>query len=236
MERYNRNILIENIGIEGQKKLLSSKVLICGCGGLGSGVISSLASVGIGTIGLVDDDVVEISNLNRQFIHKLENIGKFKVDSAKEWINSYNPDIKTEVHQIRLDESNYDFLKAYDVVIDCFDTFESKFLINEACNKSGKILIHGGVTEFFGQVATIIPDKTACLRCLFPDLEFSSVLKGVISPAVNTVASIQAMEAIKVILGIGEPLINKLLCYDGLKQEFKKINLAKNPECPVCRR
>ena len=236
MERYSRNILIENIGIEGQKKLLNSKVLIAGCGGLGSGVIAALSSVGVGTLGLVDNDVVEISNLNRQFIHKPENIGKFKVDSAKDWINSYNPDIKTEIYQLRLDESNYDFLKSYDIIIDCFDSFESKFILNEACIKSEKILIHGGVTEFFGQVTTIIPRDNSCLRCLFPDSELSSVLKGVISPAVSTVASIQAMETVKVILGIGEPLVNKLLCYDGLKQEFKKINLTKNLDCPVCRR
>lgn len=233
MERYNRNIIIDEIGFEGQQKLLQSKILISGCGGLGSTVISTLTSLGIGNLGLVDNDVLELSNLNRQFIHKYENMGRPKVDSAKEWINCYNPDINVEVYRLRLDEENYkDIFNSYEVVIDCFDSYKSKFLLNKACVKSNKTLIHGGVTEFYGQVMVIKPGVTACLNCFLEESEFG--LKGVVSPAVSTIGSIQAMEALKIILGIGSPLVNKLLSYNGLEQEFKKISLMRNPQCQIC--
>ncbi len=235
-ERYNRNIIIENIGIEGQKKLLNSEVLIAGCGGLGSTVIATLSSIGVGHLGLVDNDKIEISNLNRQFIHKFDNIGKFKVDSAKEWINSYNPDINVKTFQVRLDENNYnDVLKGYDIVIDCFDSYESKFLLNKICVKNGKTLIHGGVTEFYGQVMIIIPGKSACLNCMFSEINRDLGIKGVISPAVSIIASIQAMEAAKIILNTGTSLVNSLLSFDGLNQEFKKIKVKRNTECPICK-
>ena len=235
LERYNRNILIEKIGVDGQLKLLNSKVLIAGSGGLGSTVIATLASIGIGTLGLVDNDVLELSNLNRQFIHKFENIGKDKVQSAKEWITSYNPDIEVNLHKTRLNKDNAkEIVQHYDLVIDCFDSYESKFLLNEVCVRNKKPLIHGGVTEFFGQVTIIIPDKSACLNCLFPNSQTAYVIKGVISPAVSTIASIEAMEAVKYLLGFDGLLINQLLTYNGLKQEYKKIKLAKNNTCPVC--
>jgi len=234
LQRYNRNMLIEQIGEEGQKKLSHSKVLVCGAGGLGSTVLTSLASVGIGTIGIVDNDVLELSNLNRQYIHKFENIGKIKVESAKKWINEFNPEIVVNTYQTRLDENNYqDIVKDYDLVMDCFDSFKSKFLLNKIAIETGKTLIHGGVTEFFGQVTTIIPHKTACLNCILPQ-EDAYVIKGVLSPAVSVIASIETMEAIKVILNIGERLENKFLSYDGLNMKFKTINLARNPDCILC--
>ena len=235
-ERYNRNILVKDIGEDGQKNLLNSKVLIAGAGGLGSTVIANLASVGVGNIGIIDNDKLELSNLNRQYIHKFDNIGKNKVESAKEWIKSFNPDINVEIYQIRLDENNYkDIINSYNLIIDCFDSYKSKFLLNKIAVENNKTLIHGGVTEFYGQVTVIIPNKTACLNCLIPDINPETyVSKGAISPAVSTIASIQSMETVKIFLGIGEPLTNQLLTYDGLKMEFKKLNIQKNPACPLC--
>lgn len=233
-QRYNRNILIEQIGEGGQQKLNNAKILVCGAGGLGSTVLANLASVGIGTIGIVDNDVLELSNLNRQYIHKFENIGKIKVESAAGWIREFNPEIKVNTYQIRLDDQNYtDIVRDYDLIMDCFDSFKSKFLLNAIAIQTGKTLIHGGVTEFFGQVTVIVPGKTACLSCILPE-EDKYVVKGVLSPAVTTIASIEAMEGVKFILGLGESLENRLLCYDGLKMQFKTINLAKNPQCKLC--
>jgi len=236
LERYNRNILVDSIGEEGQNGLLSSRILIAGAGGLGSTVIANLAAVGIGNIGIVDNDKLELSNLNRQYIHKFKNIGTSKVESAKEWISKFNPDIDVKIYNLRLDESNYkDIVSEYDIIIDCFDSFNSKFLLNKICIEQNKTLIHGGVTEFSGQVLTIIPHQSACLACLLPDYDVNTyVVKGVISPAVSTIASIQSMEAVKVILGIESILVNELLTYDGKKQEFKKIKIQRNKDCPLC--
>lgn len=236
MERYSRNILIEEIGETGQTKLLNSSVLVAGAGGLGSTVIANLASMGVGNIGIIDNDKLELSNLNRQYIHKFGNIGKNKADSAKNWVLEYNPNINAEIYPIRLNESNSeDIISSYDLVLDCFDSYESKFMLNKVCIKKNKTLIHGGVTEFFGQVMTIIPNESACLNCLIPDYDPAAyVIKGVISPAVTTIASLQSMETVKILLGVGIPLTNKLLTFDGLKSEFRKINVAKNKDCNLC--
>lgn len=234
LQRYNRNILVEQIGEEGQKKLMRSKVLVCGAGGLGSTVLANLASLGIGTIGIVDNDVLELSNLNRQYIHKFNNIGKVKVDSAKNWINEFNPEVNVKTYETRLSEENYkDIVKDYDLIMDCFDSFKSKFLLNKIAVETGKTLIHGGVTEFYGQVTTIVPHKTACLNCILTD-DSAYVVKGVLSPAVTTIASIEAMEAVKVILNIGERLENRILSYNGLTMQFKTINISKNNHCKMC--
>lgn len=234
LERYNRNILVPQVGEEGQKKLSQAKILVCGAGGLGSTVLTSLSSLGIGTIGIVDNDVLELSNLNRQYIHKYDNLGKVKVESAKQWVNEFNPEINVKTYQIRLDENNYqDIVKDYDFIIDCFDSFKSKFLLNKIAVNTGKTLIHGGVTEFYGQATTIVPGKTACLHCILPE-EDKYVVKGVLSPAVSTIGSIEAMEAVKLILNVGNNLENKLLSYNGLKMEFKTINLSKNLHCKMC--
>lgn len=228
MQRYSRNILL--IKDAGQTKLLNSRVLICGCGGLGSTVIMNLAGSGVGTIGLIDDDVVEVSNLNRQFIHK--NIGEDKVTSAKKRILEYNPEITVNTYKIRLDENNYQsIVKDYDVIIDCFDSYKSKFLLNDIAVETGKTLIHGGVTEYFGQV-TVIKPSTPCLRCIFSDIDLEKeVPKGILSPVVSTVASIQSMEAVKQILNTGEPLEGLLLTYNALTNDFKKLKITKNTAC-----
>lgn len=234
LQRYNRNILVEQIGEEGQKKLTQAKVLVCGAGGLGSTVLANLASLGIGTIGIVDNDVLELSNFNRQYIHKFANIGKVKVESAKKWITEFNPEITVNTYETRLDEENYkDIVKDYDLIMDCFDSFKSKFLLNKIAVQTGKTLIHGGVTEFFGQVTTIVPHKTACLNCILTD-DNAYLVKGVLSPAVTTIASIEAMEAVKVILNIGERLEDRLLSYNGLTMQFKTIKLSRNLHCKLC--
>lgn len=238
IQRYNRNILVPQVGEEGQKKLAGAKILVCGAGGLGSTVLANLASVGVGHIGIVDNDVLELSNLNRQYIHKFDNIGKVKVESAASWIKEFNPEINVKTYQRRLDESNYqDIVGDYDFIMDCFDSFKSKFLLNRIAVDMGKTLVHGGVTEFYGQVTTIVPGKTACLNCILNE-DGGYVVKGVLSPAVTTIASIQSMEAVKIILNIGEKfensLQNRLLSYDGLTMKFKTINISKNPDCRLC--
>lgn len=233
-ERYNRNILIEKVSEKGQKKLFEAKVLVAGAGGLGSTVLANLSSIGVGTIGVVDNDVLELSNLNRQYIHKFSNISKVKVESAKEWINEFNPDVNVKTYQLRLDEENYqEIVQGYDLIIDCFDSYKSKFLLNKIAVLTGKTLIHGGVTEFFGQVTTIVPGETACLNCILPESD-NYLLKGVLSPAVTTIASIQSMEALKFILKIGQPLKNRLLSYNGLNMQFKTVNISRNPNCNLC--
>lgn len=233
--RYSRNILIDKISTQGQKKLLNSKVLICGAGGLGSTVITNLASLGIGKLGIIDNDSVELSNLNRQYIHNLDSIETSKTDSAKLWIEKYNKDIEVDTFKTRLNPDNYnEIVKNYEIIVDCFDTFESKFLLNDISIKTKTPLIHGGVEEFKGQVATIIPDKTPCLRCLFPEPQNIQPKKGVVSPAVSLIGSIQSMEVLKLILNIEEPLSGKMLFYNGLLNTFKTINFKKSPCCPVC--
>jgi len=236
MERYSRNTLIQNIGTEGQKKLLASKVLICGAGGLGSTVIANLASMGIGFIGIIDNDKLELSNLNRQYIHKFANIGVEKTDSAKQWINQYNSEVNVKTYNLRLTEDfDLSILTEYDLIMDCFDSYESKFTLNKLCSQAKKPLIHGGVTEFYGQVMTIIPEKTACLNCLFPNPDpHAYVIKGVVSPSVSLIASLQSMETLKYLLNIGELITDKILSYNALKQEFKQIKFKKNLNCSVC--
>lgn len=236
MNRYQRNIEIPQIGQTGQNKLFEAKVLVAGAGGLGSSVIANFACLGIGTLGIIDSDVLEITNFNRQFIHKTNNLGAQKVFSAVEFVQNLNPDVNVVPYALKLDNDNYEAIVAeYDVLVDCFDSYESKFLMNEICVKTSKPLIHAGVTEFGGQVTTIIPEETACLCCLFGDsINESYIPKGVISPAVSTIGSIQAFETVKLITGTGELLKNRLLTFDGLNMRFKELKIAKNHRCSLC--
>lgn len=234
--RYSRNILIEDIGEEGQKKIATAKVLICGCGGLGSGVITNLASLGVGGLGLVDRDVVEVSNLNRQFVHTPQSLGNEKVLSAKSWINAFNPEINVETFYLKLDLTNYEKIVAdYDILVDCFDSFESKFLLNKIAILTGKPLVHGGITEYFGQVTTVIKGKTPCLNCIIqePDLN-SYIAKGVISPAVTLISSIESLEVTRLILGQKPELAGFLLSVNCKDVSFKKLKLTTNFNCKTC--
>lgn len=235
LQRYSRNILLTTVGEVGQQKFLNSKILVAGAGGLGSSVISNLASIGIGQIGIIDYDNIEISNLNRQFIHKENNVGHSKVLSAQNWIHNYNSEIKVYTYNVKLDTTNYqDILYGYDLVIDCFDSYESKFMLNSACIQMNKILIHGGVQEFEGQLLAIHPHKTACLSCIFPEHDLGLPPKGILSPIINIIGSLQVNEAIKIILDLDNISTNEILSYNCIKNQSKRIQIKKNPNCKIC--
>lgn len=235
-ERFKRNTIIEEIGETGQQKLFNSKVLIAGAGGLGCGLITNLVSAGVGSLGIIDYDCVELSNLNRQFIYTEKSIGQPKTEEAYKWIKNYNPLTNVDIYKLRIEESSETgFFEGYNLVIDCFDSYKSKFILNEICVKKKLPLIHGGVEEFFGQVITVIPQKTACLGCFLDYSEFDLTNgKGIISSTAGVISSIQSMEAVKFLTGLNNLLTNTLLSYDGIKQEFRKVSLDRRRNCPVC--
>ena len=236
MTRYEKNIGLKGITIEAQEKLSNSKVLVMGAGGLGSNVIMNLCAMGIGQIKIIDDGIVGEEDFNRQLIHKAKNIGRARVMSAKDWINEYNPDVKIEVDKIKIDELNYyNLIQGYDILVDCLDTYESKFMLNEIAIRHNKTLIHGRVSGFSGQVTTIIPEKTGCLACVIqkPGV-FKNEQKCELSPVVATIAGLQANEVLKVVTGIGTPLLNRMVIYDGLKCEFRYVSYSKNQNCNDC--
>lgn len=235
-DRYKNNMEQEGITSESQQKLVKSKVLVMGAGGLGSGVIMNLAALGVGQIKVIDDGIIEETGFNRQIIHKYKNLGRAKVISAKDWIGEFNPDIKVELDKIRLNEINYlNIIQGYDIIADCFDNYESKYMLNEIALRHNKILIHGGVQGFCGQVTTIVPKKTGCLSCIMQKPKiFKEEIQASLSPVVNTISSIQALEILKVITGEGEPLLNRLLVFDGLKSSFRMLAFSKNIACESC--
>jgi adenylyltransferase/sulfurtransferase len=234
--RYEKNLGLKGITIESQEKLLRSKVLVMGVGGLGSNVVMNLCAMGVGQIKIIDDGIVEEADFNRQIIHKLKNISRARVMSAKDWISEYNPDVKVEVAKIKIDELNYyNLIQDYGIIVDCFDTYESKFMLNEIALRHNKILVHGRVSGFTGQATTIVPKKTGCLACVIqkPAI-FKPEQKSDLSPVVTTIAGIQAGEVLKIITGVGTPLLNKMVMYDGLKSEFRYVTYSKNPSCQEC--
>ena len=234
--RYKRNLEQNGITQEAQEKLLNARVLIMGAGGLGSGVIMNLAALGVGQIKIIDGDIVEESNFNRQIIHKYKNIGRAKVISAKDWVQEYNPDIKVELDKIKINELNYfNIIQGYDIIVDCFDSYEAKYMLNEIALRHKKVLIHGATQGFYGQGTTIIPDKTGCLECVIQKPKnLKEVPLASLSPVVNTSSALQAQEVLKVISEIGTPLLNKLLVFDGTTTEFKTLNYSKNTACAAC--
>ncbi len=239
LERYKRNIMLEQLGIEGQQKLCNSKVLVIGSGGLGSPVLMYLSASGVGEIGVVDFDVVDLSNLQRQIIHTTADINIQKVKSAKAKMEAINPNIKVTTYNLKvLEENIYDLIKNYDFVVECTDNFDAKFLINRACVKSNIAYSFGGIFKFSGQSMTIIPNKSACYSCIFnvpppKDLEISNPA-GILGSVAGVIGTIQATETIKYLLGIGENLINTLLTFDALNMEFRKVKFKPNIECQVC--
>lgn len=235
-ERYERNLEIGGITPQQQEKLITSKVLVMGVGGLGSGVIMNLAALGVGQIKVVDSEVIEETDFNRQLIHKYKNLGRAKVISAKEWIQEFNPDIKVEIDKIRINELNYfNIVEGYDLIIDCFDNYESKYILNEIAQRHKKVLIHGSVQGFCGQLTTIVPEKTGCLACIVQrPKQFKEEKMPSLSPVVSVISALQAQEALKVLTGCSEPLLNKLLIYDGYKGEFKTMPFVKNIACECC--
>jgi adenylyltransferase/sulfurtransferase len=238
--RYSRHILLPEVGGKGQQKIGQARVLVVGAGGLGSPVGLYLAAAGIGTIGVIDGDMVDLSNLQRQVIHRTDDIGRPKVQSAKERMLALNPNVVVETHEMRLTAENaVDIIGRYDIVVDGVDNFPAKFLINDACFFARKPLVHGGILRFDGRVFTIQPGKTACYRCVFkqpppPGLVASCQEAGVIGALAGVIGTIQATEVLKLILGRGRPLTDRLLDYDARQTRFREIRVSKNPKCPLC--
>ncbi len=240
-ERYSRNIIIKEIGEKGQEKLLQSKVLCIGTGGLGSAILYYLTASGVGTIGVVDDECVELSNLQRQIVHFTPDIGKAKVLSAKEKLSILNPEIQIETYNERVSKSNIlDLIKDYDTIIDGSDNFETRFIVNDACYSANKPLFYGAVLAVEGQVSTFIRGENhPCYRCLYPDISIedempSTSKSGVLGMVPGVIGLIQATECVKYLVGIGELLVGRLLIYDALRLRFREVNLKKNPKCPLC--
>ena len=240
IERYSRQILLPNVGGKGQEKLLRAKVLILGAGGLGSPVAAYLAGAGVGTLGIVDSDEVEINNLHRQIIYTSEDIGKKKAEVAVERLKKVNPDINVIPHVIRLVSGNIlDVIKGYDIIVDGTDNFPTRYLVNDACVLANKTLVHGAFFRFEGQAMVIKPNEGPCYRCLFsepppPGSVPSCQEAGVLGALAGVIGLIQATETLKLILEIGEPLIGKLIIFNALEMGFRKVKVPKDKNCPVC--
>jgi len=238
LELYKSQIALQGFGLEGQYKLLKSKILIIGVGGLGSPAIMYLAAAGIGTIGIADNDTVEYSNIQRQIIHSTFDINKLKIKSAKDKIKKINPNIKVNTYKKRITSKNITkIIQNYDFVIDCTDNLPSKFLINDACVYSEKPFSHGGVSGFEGQTITYTPDN-ACYRCIFqspPEEENTSSENAILGPVAGVIGCIQATEAIKFILNKKELLTNQLLVFDSINMSCRKISIKRNIKCSVCK-
>jgi len=242
LDRYSRHIIMDDVGPEGQAALLDADVLVLGAGGLGSPVLQYLAAAGVGTLGVADDDVVERSNLQRQTIHGTDDVGRPKVDSAAEFVESRNPDVAVLRHDIRVEPENVeDLIAGYDFVVDATDNFRTRFLVNDACTLAGVPFTHGAIYRFEGQVTTFAGggDDSPCYRCLFPEAPPAGTVPdcataGVLGVLPGTVGSIQATEAVKWVLGEGESLDGRLLFYDASAMAFESVPVAKRPGCPVC--
>lgn len=239
IERYSRHILLQDVGVEGQEKLLNAKVLIVGTGGLGAPAALYLAAAGVGTLGIIDGDKVDRSNLQRQVIHFTPDLDKPKVLSAKEKIAQINPDVKVNaIQDLFLAHNALDLVKDYDFIIDGTDNFPAKFLINDACVMAKKPFSHGGVLRFDGQTMTHVPGE-ACYRCIFDDLPPSNVVPtcsqaGILGAIAGMLGTIQAAEALKYIIGKGELLTNRLLMFNALKMTFREVKFKKRSTCKVC--
>lgn len=240
VRRYSRHMLLPNVGARGQKKLFNARVLLLGAGGLGSPVALYLAAAGVGTIGIVDFDTVDLSNLQRQILHRMEDVGSLKVDSAERTINSLNPDVHVIKHQILLHSENvFDVFSGYDIIVDGTDNFQTRYLTNDAAVMTDKPVVHGSIFQFDGQVTVFKPKVGPCYRCLFPAPPPAGAVPncaeaGVLGVLPGIVGSIQAVETIKLILDEGEPLIGRLLIFDALAMEFSEVKIRRDPNCPVC--
>ena len=241
-ERYSRHLLLPEVGIEGQQKLLDAKVLLLGAGGLGSPTALYLAAAGVGTLGIVDDDVVDLSNLQRQVIHSSERIGVAKVDSAEQTIKALNPDVNVQKYAIRLGAANImDILPDYDIVVDGLDNFPSRYLLNDASVRLRIPVVSAAILGFEGQLSVFKPYDGPCYRCLFPvpppaELAPSCGANGVLGVLPGTMGLLQATEVIKLVLDEGEPLIGRLLMYDALSARVTEVKVRRDPECPICSR
>jgi len=240
IRRYSRHLIMPEVGIDGQKKLKASKVLLIGTGGLGSPTALYLAAAGVGTIGLVDYDIVDESNLQRQVIHGIETVGVLKVDSAEKRLKDLNPDITIEKHNVPLTSDNaLELFEPYDVIVDGTDNFPTRYLVNDACVKLGKPNVYGSIFRFEGQLSVFYAEEGPCYRCMFPTppppgLVPSCAEGGVLGILPGTIGTMQATETIKLLLGIGKPMVGRMMLYDALEMEFNTIKVRKDPNCPVC--
>jgi sulfur-carrier protein adenylyltransferase/sulfurtransferase len=239
--RYSRHIILPRIGAAGQRQLLDAKVLVVGAGGLGSPVAMYLAAAGVGTLGILDFDKVDLTNLQRQLLHDTDDVGRPKVDSAAERLNAINPDVKVVKHDTILTSDNaFDILGQYDVVVDGTDNFPVRYLVNDSTQMLGKPLVYGSIFQFDGQASVFMPGpETPCYRCLFPEPPPPGTVPscaegGVFGVLPGIIGSIQAVEAIKLITGVGDPLVGRLLLFDALEMDFTTVKLRWDPECPVC--
>jgi len=239
-KRYSRHLLVPEVGEEGQFKLLDSRVLLIGAGGLGSPAAYYLAAAGVGTIGIIDADVVDDSNLQRQILHNTQRIGQYKAESARETIEALNPDVKVITHIERLDESNVARIIAdYDVILDGTDNFPTRYLLNDAALIANKAVVHGSVFRFEGQLTVFKPYEGPCYRCLYPEpppmaLAPSCAEAGVLGVLPGIIGILQATETIKLLLGIGDPLVGRMMTYDALAGEFNELRLFRDPKCAAC--
>jgi molybdopterin/thiamine biosynthesis adenylyltransferase len=240
IHRYARHIVLPQLGGKGQRRLLDSRVLVVGVGGLGSPVSLYLTAVGVGTLGLVDNDVVDVSNLQRQIVHRNENVGMPKVASAAETLCALNPDVNVIQHQATFSSANaMELIAGYDLVVECSDNFPSKYLASDACVLSNKPLVWGAVFQFDGQMSVVLPGRGPCYRCTFPSPPPpgsvpSCVEAGVLGALVGIVGSWQALEVIKVLTGVGEPLVGRLLILDGLMGEADTVQVKRRSDCEIC--
>ncbi|HLG91958.1 MAG TPA: molybdopterin-synthase adenylyltransferase MoeB, partial [Acidimicrobiales bacterium] len=238
--RYHRHLLLPEVGEAGQQKLLDSKVLLLGAGGLGSPAALYLAAAGVGTLGIIDMDVVDASNLQRQVLHSLERVGERKVDSAKKTLVTMNPDVNVVTYDVRLGADNVlDIVDGYDVIVDGTDNFPTRYLVNDASLLKRIPVVHGSIFRFEGQVTVFKPYEGPCYRCLVPEpppaeLAPSCAEAGVLGVLCGIIGSLQALEAVKLLLGLGDPLVGRLLSYDALAEEFRTFRVQRDPECPTC--
>jgi sulfur-carrier protein adenylyltransferase/sulfurtransferase len=239
-ERYSRHTLLPEVGVEGQIKMLNAKVLLLGAGGLGAPTALYLAAAGIGTIGIVDDDVVDSSNLQRQVIHTTDRVGQPKTASAKQTINNLNPDVEVIEHNVRLNAENIlDLIADYDLIVDGADNFPTRYLLNDASVRLRKPVVSASILAFDGQISTFVPFEGPCYRCLYPtpppaELAPSCGAAGVLGVMAGLMGLLQANEVIKLVAGIGEPLIGRLLLYDALGTRFTELKVRRDPQCPIC--
>jgi len=242
-ERYARHLILAEVGEEGQARLMAARVLVVGAGGLGSPVLLYLAAAGVGTLGIVDDDTVDLSNLQRQIVHPTSRLGAPKVESARRTLAEINPEVVVEPHALRLDEENAARLvAAYDLVADGSDNFATRFLLNDVCHRLGKTLVAAALSPFEGQLSTFkshLGPPHPCYRCLFPEAPPPDAVPrceeaGILGAVAGVVGTLQATEVLKELLGIGESLSGKLLVYDALRSDFHRIKLPRDPACPTC--
>ncbi|MFW5787896.1 MAG: molybdopterin-synthase adenylyltransferase MoeB, partial [Halanaerobiales bacterium] len=240
IERYSRHIILEELGGRGQQKIKEAKILVVGAGGLGSPVSYYLAAAGVGTLGLIDSDVVDRSNLQRQILHYTSDIGRPKVESAREKLAEINPNIELKTYNKFLNKDNVEEIIAdYDVIVDGVDNFPARYLLNDACVLKGKTLIEAGVLKFEGQVMTIKPGEGPCYRCVFREPPAEGAIPscqeaGILGAIAGTIGTLQATEALKQVTEIGNPLDDRLLIYDALALSFREVKIQKDPDCPIC--